>query len=343
MLSHLHRKSLAEILGSELLVHELPCPKRETKTALNALAGHIDGVSPDTEHSIVARIGTDGASSVYLDGSNLGRLARTIKRAHPRVTVISFFHNVEARFFLGALRRRPGLRPAAVLLANYRAERLAARFSDRRVALNARDSRLLDRWYGRSATDILPMALADQLDPKSAKGSGTEPGYALFVGGAFYANQAGIVWFADKVAPHIPMRTVVVGQGMEQLRARLERSGRIDVVGAVPRLQDWYRDASVAIAPIFDGSGMKTKVAEALMFGKRPIGTSEALTGYEAIEGAAGPPCDSREAFIQRLQATAAQPPPTFDPALRRIYEEHYSPEALKGGLTRILASVSHR
>ena len=40
--------------------------------------------------------------------------------------------------------------------------------------------------------------------------------------------------------------------------------------------------AALVIAPIFDGSGMKTKVAEALMHGKHVVGTPEAFSGYAA-------------------------------------------------------------
>lgn len=341
MLSRLHQDCLASILGSELIVHELdPAPSAGIAAAGRAIGGFIDGVSPDTERAIVNRIGDEDVGCVYLNGSNLGRLARGIKRRFPRVQVLTFFHNVEARFFLGALRRRPGLRSAAVLIANHSAERMAARFSDRLIALSARDSQLLRRLYGREATDIIPMALADQLQPGDEQRR-ERPGYALFVGGAFYANQAGITWFVDQVAPHIPMRTVVVGHGMEGIRPRLQRSSNIEVVGGVPGLQDWYRDAAVAIAPIFDGSGMKTKVAEALMFGKAIVATPEALVGYERVADAIGAPCDGREAFVRALNRFADSSHPAFDPALRRLYEDHYSPAALRRHLSGLVASVA--
>ena len=42
--------------------------------------------------------------------------------------------------------------------------------------------------------------------------------------------------------------------------AQLEVSGRVEVIIPVDNLHDWYT-ALLYIAPIFDGSGMKTKVA----------------------------------------------------------------------------------
>lgn len=340
MLSRLHQDCLASILGPDLIVHELePAATLGVSGTVRALGGRIDGVSPAAEQAVLERIGRDGVTCVYLNGSNLGRLARTIKRSRPQVTVLTFFHNVEARFFLGALRRSPSPRAAAVLIANHAAERMAVRFSNRLLALSARDSLLLRRLYGREATDIVPMALADQLDPARTDERASRTGYALFVGGAFYANQAGILWFADKVAPHIGMKTVVIGHGMEALREKLAHSATVDVVGAVSSLQDWYRDAAVAIAPIFDGSGMKTKVAEALMFGKRILATSEALAGYEQVGDALGGACDTSDAFIGALESIARSPAPAFDPELRRLYEAHHSPAALRGKLAELLGS----
>src|SRR5215211_106650 len=132
------------------------------------------------------------------------------------------------------------------------------------------------------STDVLPMAIEDKLRNEAdvPQGPLKEP-YALFVGGAFYANQSGIKWFVENVVPEVSIKTCIVGKGLEALRGELERDGKVEVVGAVDELGHWYRNAKVVIAPIFDGSGMKTKVAEALMYGKRIIGTREAFSGYE--------------------------------------------------------------
>ena len=45
-------------------------------------------------------------------------------------------------------------------------------------------------------------------------------------------------------------------------------------------LGEYYRNCDVVIAPIFEGSGMKTKTTEALMWGKYIIGTNESFCGF---------------------------------------------------------------
>jgi glycosyltransferase involved in cell wall biosynthesis len=341
MLSQLHLNCLRSLLGERLFVHSLdPAPAPGISGVARALGGRIDGVTAKSEAAILAGIRELGIGRVYLNGSNLGRLAEVIKTAMPEIKVITFCHNVEARFFVGALKARPGPRALGVLAANQAAERAAVRWSDRLLALSRRDSEELHRRYGRRATDIVPMALEDQLDshtppdPRVPKGD-----YVLFVGGAFYANEAGIRWFAERVAPKIAIRTCIVGRGLEVARAALEQSPNVRVVGTVERLGGWYLGAKAAIAPIFDGSGMKTKVAEALMFGKRIVGTSEAFSGYEEVAGAAGWQCADEAQFVAAMNEVAAAELPRFDRQLRSLYERHYSTRALLVGLSEVLGA----
>jgi glycosyltransferase involved in cell wall biosynthesis len=339
LLSHLHRKCLEALLGDQLVVHALDRnPIAGGHAIFQALRGFIDGVTPEAEQAVIARIAAADVGRVFLNGSNLGRIACAVKKHLPNVEVLTFFHNVEARFFQGALRDRWSARALAVLVASYAAERMAVRHSDRLIALNERDSRGLAKLYGRAATDLLPMALEDQLRPGVADPPGPiGEDYLLFVGGGFYANLAGIKWFIEQVAPHVAIRTCIVGRGLEGLEDAA-RNANVTLVGPVDRLDAWYGGAKAVIAPIFDGSGMKTKVAEALMFGKRIIGTSEAFCGYDALGPEAGWRCETQAQFVSAVREVEAMPLPRFDRSLRSLYELHYSEQAILDRLAHILS-----
>lgn len=340
MLSRLHWHALSTLFGDRLTVHELDRAENGGGMAA-ALGGYLDGLTPATESAILDRLAAEGIDRLYIDGSNFGRLAQAVRKRLPRVQIFTFFHNVEARFFLGAVRQTKSVRAIGVLLANYLAERKAVRASHRLITLSRRDSRLLSRIYRRSGTDVLPMAMEDKLPaaPKSTeRGQGQDRGgYALFVGGAFYANVAGILWFAREVAPHVALPTLVVGRGLEAFKDELERFPNVRVIGPVDDLARLYLDAAVVIAPIFDGSGMKTKVAEALMFGKRIVGTPEAFSGYEDIVDEAGWMCRTEAEFIAAIRHLEIDQPPRFDATLRARYESGYSREAATARLFRIL------
>lgn len=333
-LSLLHGQALKEIFGYGFERIELDGTSRAGK-----LFGYLDGVSTATINLVCNRIVASRAKQVFLDGSNLGRLAEGIKKCIPDIQIVTFFHNCETRFFLGALKRSRSPKALAVLISNYLAERSAVRFSDKRICLNQRDGDQLLELFGRGATHISAMAIVDRLPAEMpASESSIVERYALFVGGAFYANRYGIEWYVDNVVVSAPMKTYVIGKGFERWKARLERNGNVEVVGSVESLEPWYLAAHCVIAPIFDGSGMKTKVAEALMFGKRVVGTREAFAGYESIVSRVGECCETADQFLSALAGEMERPFVEVDPELRSIYEDRYSLWAARDRLGKILA-----
>jgi glycosyltransferase involved in cell wall biosynthesis len=339
LLSKLNFDALCSIYDDLLFLFELPRQSQNgVLSKINAFRGHIDGLSAACIDQALKAINDKQITQVFVDGSNLGGFAAVLKQRMPAIEIITFFHNVEARFFWGSWRLNKTLHALGVLIANTLAERKAVKFSNKIICLSERDSRLLKRLYGRSATHIAPMVLEDKC-PASLAQLETHPPdrFALFVGGTFYANRAGIEWFVQKVVPQIDLPIYVVGRGFEALREKLEVSDKVTVVGAVDSLAGWYRRSQFVIAPIFDGSGMKTKVAEALMYGKKVVGTPEAFTGYGDITDKAGWVCESAEEFVAAINMASASITQSFDPTLREFYLQHHSMDAARSRLRNIL------
>ncbi len=303
-----------------------------------SLRGYIDGATPSAVARVAEIVEREGIDKLFVDGSNLGRIAAGLKRRAPHVKVYTFFHNVEARFFWGALRSRKSPRALAVLIANYLAERAAVRHSDVLIFLSARDDRLRRKIYGGPPGQVAPLALDEGVAPQRAdRNAPAGSDYLLFVGGAFYANLLGIGWFARHVAPRLAIKTCVVGRGMEQLADKIDAAAKVEIVGAVEDLDRWYRSAYAVVAPIFDGSGMKTKVAEAMMYGKKVIGSEEAFSGYEEVAAEVGWQCRTADQFVAAIERAHAARLPRFDPHVRRLYEEHHSFAAACTRLARIM------
>ena len=347
MLCKLNYDVLMEIYGDRLTVLELSKnPIRGFKSAVNAFRGYIDGINSETIDFALHEIGTKNIEKIFVDGSNFGEIVRAIKARFPKVQIFTFFHNVEARFFWGSFRQNKTAHALAVAMVNYLAERKSVRCSDNIISLSERDSRLLYKLYGRAATHVSPMALQDKLPLGASQTVGQPAGqahkkFALFVGGVFYANRAGITWFVKHVVPRIDMKICIVGRGFEEFRGELEVAGKVEVVGAVDDLAEWYLKSHFVIAPIFDGSGMKTKVAEALMFGKKIIGTPEAFSGYEDVADRAGWECATADDFVAAIGCVNGEVVPSFDPELRALYEEKYSFPAARSRLAGIVGSLT--
>lgn len=339
LLCKLNYDVLNSFFDSKLVLYELPEKQKMAKSIIGAFThGYVDGLSEDVFRDVVDHVGHQNIGKVFVDGSNLGGIVKYIKQQLPNVEVITYFHNVEARFFLGSLKKTKTLHAFAVFLVNYLAERKAVKYSDKIVCLNERDSLLLHKIYQRKATHISAMALHDKLPTNFSVGQkASVDKFALFVGGDFYANRAGITWFVKNVSPHITIKTCIVGRGLEKFKTELERNDNVQVIGEVDSLSQWYYDAHFVIAPIFDGSGMKTKVAEALMYGKKIVGTSEAFSGYEDIASHAGWLCETAEQFVIAIENAQKEITLDFDPALRLIYEKKYSFSACKARFANIL------
>ena len=344
LLCKLNYDVLKDIHGERLIVLELTKSSvHGLKPVLDAFGGYIDGVNSETISLVCHNIQLKNIRKLFVDGSNFGGIVKIVKARFPHVEILTFFHNVEVRFFLGSLRQNKTVRALAVAVANYLAEKKSVNYSDKIVCLSERDSRLLHKIYGRAATHVSPMALQEKLPLDAAYTVGQPVNqqprkFALFVGGTFYANRAGIAWFVEHVVPHIHIKICIVGRGFEDLRQDLERDGKVEVVGAVDHLADWYRDAHFVIAPIFDGSGMKTKVAEALMYGKKIIGTPEAFSGYEGVSDQAGWVCATATEFVTAIADAEKEVTQSLYPALRMLYEEKYSFAAAVARLAVILA-----
>ena len=339
MLCKMNHNILKEIYGDRCTVLELHKSSiHGLKAIVNAFRGYIDGVCPESIAMAMRNIQLMSIDKVFIDGSNLGEFARVIKKIFPNIQIYTFFHNVEARFFWGAFRHARTLPAMAVMMVNYLTEKKAVRFSDEIICLSNRDSKLLERIYGRHATQVTPIALQDQFPPAAALyTTEVKEKFALFVGGAFYANLEGIRWFVKHVTPHISIKTFIVGRGFDEYKTELECTGKVKVVGEVESLAQWYADSYFVIAPVFDGSGMKTKVAEALMFGKKIIGTPEAFSGYEKIVNTAGCVCVTAIDFVAAIDSAHEIVSAPFDPELRSIYEVKYSYNAARSRIEGIL------
>ena len=98
-------------------------------------------------------------------------------------------------------------------------------------------------------------------------------------------------------------------------------SEKVHIVGFTESLTEYYRRSRFIISPIFYGSGMKTKTAEALSYGKNIVGTTEAFEGYD-IDDNCMTLCNTADEFIHALRNDNKS---AYNPYARELYEKKYS------------------
>lgn len=141
-------------------------------------------------------------------------------------------------------------------------------------------------------------ALGDRVDvmlapcPMTPKTASPAPGGGndvLFVGSLTSANAHGLAWFIAHAWPTIlaahPSARLLIAGAVGRSVGNVPNAVKL---GVVKNLDAIYAQASVVIAPLRAGSGLKIKLVEALAAGKAIVATSLAAEGMESFsQGAA--------------------------------------------------------
>lgn len=104
-------------------------------------------------------------------------------------------------------------------------------------------------------------------------------------------NAEGIGWFVSTVWEKLcndqifrDCTLTIAGSNPSRYLVKLaSKYKNIKLISSPKDMSMFFMNADLYIAPIFDGAGMKVKVAEALSYGLPIVGTSHAWIGYEHI------------------------------------------------------------
>lgn len=242
----------------------------------------------------------------FFSHSFFGLYAKYIRSVYPNIKIASFFHNIESDYQKQLIKKHR-LSAVYYYFMSMRAEKNTIRYSDVIFVLNQRDSDLLFRIYGFNKAVLLPTTLEDRFErSKKRQKEANSKLKVLFVGTFFASNIDGVKWLANNIAPYVNVEFNIVGRGMDKLTASLLSHPNMHIVGEVDSetLDGFYYDADIFISTLFSGGGMKTKIAEAMMFALPVIGTEEAFQGYDINHSLIGIKSDTANdiiSFIKRV------------------------------------------
>jgi sugar transferase (PEP-CTERM/EpsH1 system associated) len=179
---------------------------------------------------------------------------------------------------------------------------------------------------------------------------GRAPATLIFTGNmGYHPNREAVLWFAAEVWPRLraqcpAARWQIVGANPdERVRALAGPGSGIEVLGRVPNMTTYLGQATIAIAPMRSGSGIQTKVLEAMAVGTPVVATSLANRGVQAT-----PDCDLRLAdtpadLVAALSALLADPAAQarLGQAGRAFVEQHFRWEQHAARLTAIYTALS--
>lgn len=288
------------------------------------------------EKEIMKIIYSKNIELVFLDNSMYGNTIKKIKKKFGQIKVISFFHDIKKDLFKQHLKSY-GIKFLPKYLTGIYNEKLTVRYSDKTIVLSKREQALFEKLYKSSPNEIIPIYSKDKYKyEQNLQPNCNTKVRALFVGGYYYPNVNGIKWFIKNVLDSVDVTLDIVGYNMEKLKDEIQNS-KVNIIGSVDDVSEYYENCSFIIAPIFEGGGMKTKVAEALMYGKPILGTSEAFEGYDFEKNEFTCVCNENEEFINAINSIDYKSIHLSKNQIRQIYLENYSEGAIRKKLKQCL------
>ena len=290
-----------------------------------ALTGGNFILSRIDEKMIVKKVLMEHFDFVFQEGTSSGHLAQSLAKKGTRLIV--FAHNVESMLYeerMNSYKFNP--LEAIKYISIKRNETKSTRYCSKLVALTQRDANNFFIRYERKVDAIIPISFNSRLKVETSETK--KESYCLFVGSNFFPNVEGMNWFIDNVVPYIKMKTKIAGTCCNGLKPLSKKDiNKVEYLGLVDDLDPLYKEASIVIAPIFKGSGMKTKTIEAMSYGKTIIGTDECFQGIDCDYKRIGALCNTASEFIDAIN--------NFDGGLvneytLNLFEQNYSNEAVQ-------------
>lgn len=295
------------------------------KTLVNTLKFSLAGYDSLARKLIQNKLGTNQFDHVFIDTSLTGKCAKLVKQQNCNIKVSVFFHNAELEYYKSLLLTTYKIWHLLSLAAIWFNENMGIKYANELVFLNQRDKKRIFQQYKVSKNTtykIIPTSMWDRFDETMLQPSDNGVLNVLFVGTLFFPNYHGLMWFVKEVLPYVNIKLSVVGRGFETI-AKEFINPKINVVGSVDSIDSHYYSADLVIAPIFKGSGMKTKLAEALMFGKTVLASTESFEGYEINYNEVGALCNSANEYINAINGFEKSPL-KFNPNSREVFLKYY-------------------
>lgn len=315
-------RSLIAIAGKENVI-QYYLPSTTAKNVLESLARFGSyGVSKKNEKDIIELVKKYEPEYAFVESSVWGSIYKNLHRLG--VHSICFAHNLDVALSKQEMMSRNMLISVPKYISIKINEKKSLKYADTLICLNNRDSNGFKEMYGRQADLVLPITFPEREIEECRDGYETiRCPYYLFVGSDFFPNVEGIKWFIENVAAHLNADVHIVGSCCHNQELRqLELPKNVYLLGYVDNLNKEYNCASGVIAPIFKGSGMKTKTVEALSYGKSVFGTQEAFVGIEGDFTKIGGLCNNAEEFINAINSSDHKP---FNIYSYKLFTQEYS------------------
>jgi glycosyltransferase involved in cell wall biosynthesis len=264
---------------------------------------------PEPMDRLLTRLKSRRFDAILIEGIHAAVYIPQLRAAFPDATLIIRQSNVEYEMLArnADAARNPAIRwfyrRQSAFMKRFEAE--AIRNADGITAISESDAATFRHWIPdlRCAV-IAPGCHIPTVITPAAERNGSLVAISNWT---WAPNHVGLSWFIDQVWPLVCARQAdcrldVVGGGLpDDVAATLRNDARIRVHGFVPDTEPFRQSASVFIAPLLSGGGVKIKVVEAMASGVPVATTSFGAEGLPVEDGVHLRIADDAEAFASHV------------------------------------------
>lgn len=181
------------------------------------------------------------------------------------------------------------------------------------IAFTERDTQTLAKLRPRVPVLTIPFGI--DCPPQAMDPNGEMPPTLLFVGHFGHPpNVDAAIWLTESILPgvlsrHPEVRLVLVGdQPPGDLCCAGGDTEAVLVTGRVPHVERYLEAATIVVAPLRVGGGMRVKVADALAAGKALVATRLAVAGLDVVDGQQVLLAETADEFIARISQLLGDP-----------------------------------
>ena len=257
--------------------------------------GPAEGTVLQCYHLVRQVLAQGPIDAVVFEHRSTMMAAPLVRRWCPEALRILDAHNVDHKLYSHELASRYGQaipdRERRILAHTKWTEENLGRFVHNFWACSDRDRDALQALSGVGGFTIQNGidTAAKPFDPNPAK---AKIKTLLFCGSLSYApNQKGLEWFHKEVWPQLrkadsSVRLRVIGSGAQPDHyAELRADSTVEFLGEVGTVVPHYRQSGVSIVPLFEGSGTRLKILEAMALGRPVVSTPLGCEGLAVEDG----------------------------------------------------------
>lgn len=282
----------------EVIPYELSLKPNKLRTFLYSILGYISNSRVSDLKKIKNIIVDNKIKYVFFDQATHGKIVKRLAnlKKYSMNEIFVHFHNNEEQYYHDLLKNQ-GILYYSIYKAAKKNQLLSLKYATCNIFITQEDSLSVGECRGRKI--IIPITLKNTSQLGNIE-QANKKNYALFLGAATYANIEGAKYIVQEIAPKCEdINFVIAGKGLKEALRNETISNNVTVFSFVEDLKPLFENAFVFLVPLFSGSGMKVKIAEAMMYGKRIIGSSLAWWGYEIPQDSAE--CDTLTEYIELL------------------------------------------